>query len=471
MTQRFESAAKVVSDRRLLVRGVALLLGTILLAAAAIAKSEGVFSGRVEVIALLNNVGDGLPQGSDVKFRGALVGRVDGVEPALDGGTNTIALTLDPHFAHAIPSTVTARVVPGNVFAVSSIQLVDNGPGPAVRAGSQIHQDESLATVQFQTALTKLRNVVKAAARPGSDDTVGVLAAVAEATSGRGDELTKAGGGAKRIVDELNAVMAPDGTDPTLGVLSEALQGLQSSAPDLLEAVHHAVVPMRTVAEKRQQLANFLSAGHTTFGTMGTAFENNTDRLIVITTQLSPVLGVIADGGAEFPAIVTRMNELSKRFFSEVWNPERNHGTGKFMLVFTPNRMYTRQDCPRYGELEGPSCTTAPLSQYPPALAPMNDPHDYPLPREAPGGNVGSVGSPEERQQLAELLGPEPNPVSELLLGPVARGNTVTVVPDPAAMPPSSGPPLPAGTSPQVAALLPAETSPPVSVAPGGGNP
>ncbi|HEY9267395.1 MAG TPA: MlaD family protein, partial [Mycobacterium sp.] len=198
MVQKFESAAKEVSNKRLLLRGVALLVGTVLLAAVAIAKSEGAFAGHMQVVALLDDVGDGLPRGSDVKFRGALVGRVDGVDPALDGGTYTIALTLDPHFAQAIPATVTARVVPGNVFAVSSIQLVDNGPGPALRTGSEIVQDQSLATVQFQTALTKLRDVLKAAGRGGSDDTVGVLAAVAEATNGRGDELTHAGGGAKR---------------------------------------------------------------------------------------------------------------------------------------------------------------------------------------------------------------------------------------------------------------------------------
>ena len=39
--------------------------------------------------------------------------------------------------------------------------------------------------------------------------------------------------------------------------------------PELLDAVHQAVVPMRTVAEKRRELANFLSAGHTTFGDDG----------------------------------------------------------------------------------------------------------------------------------------------------------------------------------------------------------
>ena len=193
---------------------------------------------------------------------------------------------------------------------------------------------------------------------------------------------------------------------------------------------------MRTVAEKRQELASFLSAGITTFGTMAEAFENNIDRIIVITTQLSPVVGVLADGGGEFAPMVTRINDVTNRFFAHVWHSDRQKAVGKFMLVFTPNKMYTRQDCPRYGSLEGPSCKSAPLTADPPVLPRNFDPS------QMPGGNVGPVGSPEERAQMAELLGPDTNAASELLLGPVARGNTVTVIPDPAAPPP--GPPLPA---------------------------
>jgi ABC-type transporter Mla subunit MlaD len=315
--------------------------------------------------------------------------------------------------------------------------LVDNGSGPALKSGSQIRQDDSLATIQFQTALTKLRQVLAAAGRPGSTDSVGVLAAVAEATSGRGDEIERAGGGANRIVDELNGVIADDGTEATLAMVSQALQGLQGSAPDLLDAVHHAVVPMRTLAAKRQALAHFLSAGSATFGEMGTAFENNTDRMIVITTQLSPVMGVMADGAGAFAPIVTRINDVTNRFFANVWHADKNMAVGKFMLVITPNRMYTRQDCPRYGALEGPSCQTAPITADPPALAAVLDPRNY----RPPGGNVGPVGSPEERAQMSELLGPEPNAASELLLGPVARGNTLQIVPEPGP-PAAPGPPL-----------------------------
>ncbi|BBY78429.1 putative Mce family protein [Mycolicibacterium parafortuitum] len=443
--QPFESATRAVSDGRLLLRGIAVLAVAVLAAGLAIAKSEGAFSRHVEVVALLSNVGDGLPKGSDVKFRGALVGTVAEVSPATGAEPHTIELTIEPAFAQRIPGTVTARVVPSNVFAVSSIQLVDNGPAPALRPGARIAQDESLATVQFQTALTKLRDILGAAGKPGSADSIGILATVAEATEGRGEELSAAGGGAKRIVDELNRYMAGGDTDPddepALRILSDALDGLQTSAPDLLDAVHHAVVPMRTLAETRSQLAEFLSAGLSTTSQMGTAFENNTERLIVITTQMSPVLGVIADGGKDFASIVTRLNTVTNRFFDHVWDEQKNIGTGKFMLVFTPNRMYTRADCPRYGDLEGPSCHTAPISADPPALPQSLHPRNFPLAPQMAGGNVGSVGSPQERAQLAEILGPGTNAASELLLGPVARGNTVQVVPDP-----GSGPLLPAET-------------------------
>lgn len=437
--QQIESAHKPLAGWRLLLRGVAVLAGVVLLAGIAIAKSQGAFADHVRVTALLSDVGDGLPKGSDVKFRGALVGAVTKVTPALGGRPNAAELSIDPHFASGIPATVTARVVPSNVFAVSSIQLVDNGPAAGLRTGAQITQDQSLATIQFQTVLTKMRDVLGAVGRPGSRDSIGVLQAVAEATSGRGDTLEAAGGGAKRIVGQLNEVMEAPGTESTVEELTDALTGLQAAAPDLLDAVHQMVVPMRTLAEKRLALADFLAAGNATTGSMAEAFESHTDRLIVITTQLSPVLGVLADAGDQFAPMVTRMNNVVNRFFEHVWRSERNTAVGKFMLVITPNRMYTRQDCPRYGDLEGPSCHTAPLTADPPAFPQAIDPRNYPLAPELAAGGQGLVGGPEERAKLTEILGPDTNPASELLLGPVVRGTTVQMVPEPA---------LPAGPVP-----------------------
>ncbi len=289
-----------------------------------------------------------------------------------------------------------------------------------------------------------MREVLGAVGRPGSRDSIGVLQAVAEATSGRGDALEAASGGAKRIVGQLNEVMEAPGTESTVEELTDALTGLQAAAPDLLGAVHQMVVPMRTLAEKRLALADFLSAGNATMGSMAEAFENHTDRMIVITTQLSPVLGVLADAGDQFAPMVTRMNNVVNRFFEHVWRSERNTAVGKFMLVITPNRMYTRQDCPRYGDLEGPSCHTAPLTADPPAFPQAIDPRNYPLAPELAAGGQGLVGGPEERAKLTEILGPDTNPASELLLGPVVRGTTVQMVPEPA---PPAGPAPSASTS------------------------
>ena len=67
---------------------------------------------------------------------------------------------------------MTARVVPSNVFAVSSVQLVDQGPGAAIRAGAHIPEDAELPTVLFQTTISKLRDMLAATGRGREDKTV-----------------------------------------------------------------------------------------------------------------------------------------------------------------------------------------------------------------------------------------------------------------------------------------------------------
>ncbi|WP_330255021.1 MCE family protein [Nocardia sp. NBC_00565] len=425
----FETDGRGPTPAQLLLRGIgAVLVATVLVTVLA-AKMNGDFEKTFEVAAVLADVGDGLPAKSDVKFRGVLVGTVKDVTPSIDGGPNHVNIVLKQEYADGIPRTVTARVVPSNVFAVSSIQLVDNGAGPPLRAHAEIPQDQSLSTVQLQTALTKLRQIIAATTRLGSDHTLGMLAAVAAATDRRGADLVQAGAQLDRITRELSAVIVPNGDPSTLGALTDAVRGLQSSAPDLLDALHHAVVPMRTIAEMDAALTSLLSAGASTLSTVGTALDNNTDKLINITTQLSPVLGVFADGGTQFTPIVSRIKVISDKWFTEFWPPGANTGTGKFLLEFTPHRMYTRADCPRYGALAGPSCETAPATVAPPVIPTVMDPRTFsgvPM-----GGNVGPVGSPQEKELLDRILGGDLNAAAELLLGPLARGSTVSVAPDP----------------------------------------
>jgi virulence factor Mce-like protein len=519
MPNSFDHDGRGPSNTRLFVAGVAFALVVLLIAALMIAKYKGRLDPIVRVRAELINVGDGLPAKSDVKFRGVLVGFVSGVVPAEGERPNIVHIDLKPAYAAGIPDTVTARVVPSNVFAVSSVQFVDDGKDTApLRAGATIHEDQSLPTVLFQTTLNKLRQLLLAFGREPSADGIGWLTAFGEATQGRGDRLKGAGRDLNEIVTQLNTIVG-DGTGgpSTLSAFTDAANGLRDASPELFETLASAVKPMRTLAEKRSALTNLLSGGLGTVGTFGDAFDHHTDRLIAITTQLTPVVGVLADHADAIRRMVGRTMKMVDGFRYVGWNDAAQLPRVKAVISLTPTRTYVRADCPRYGEVKGPSCGTAPevpvapalssalgsrglplppgVSENSPNLAPPRDsirgrgevagpplapeqpapappiaeqppplgpepapPGDVlrpPLPAEiappdqpdAPsnpvpppavqpqsavvGGNVGPVGSRQEKDQLSLIVGGDANAATEFLLGPLARGATVHLAPDP----------------------------------------
>ncbi|MEB3068699.1 MlaD family protein [[Mycobacterium] vasticus] len=470
MPNRFESNDHGPSNRRLFFTGLALLAIVAVSATLMIAQSQGALQHSVHVSAEITNVGDGLPVKSDVKFRGVLVGFVSGVIPAAVGHPNIVRIDLYPEHAPGIPDTVTARVVPSNVFAVSSVQLVDNGNhASSLRSGAVISEDQTLPTVLFQTTLNKFRQVLSAVGRQAGVDSVGWLTALGDATSGRGKRLEDAGRDLNQIVNELNTIVADDPTSAsTMSALVDATSALSQTAPDLLDALDGAVQPMRTLAEERSQLMNLLSVGLGTTGVLADAFGNNTDRMIEISTKLTPVLGVLGDNAETIHDIATRLTTLIARVIDVGWNAETNQLQAKAVISLTPTRTYVRSDCPRYGEMAGPSCFTAPEVPTAPALTPALESRGFPLPPgitenrpnfapprgsvlppeadppaqpppapdPAPadaaqpqsaviGGNVGSVGSRMENQQLEVIMGDRVSTATQILFAPLVRGATV----------------------------------------------
>lgn len=518
MPNSFELDGRGPSDRQLLGCGIAVLVVAALVTGTLLFKSTGRLDAHVRVVANLVNVGDGLPQKSDVKYHGVLVGMVNSVIPAANGNPNFVHIDLMPEFANSIPSVVTARVVPSNVFAVSSVQLVDRGAGPAIRAGAHIAEDDQLPTVLFQTTISKLRDVLAATGRTGDDKSVGILAAVGAATDNRRVKLLTGGAQLNRLVDQLNSVVATDTGPSTVSALVDAARGLQSTAPELLDALHQAVQPMQTFVEQRAQLTTLVNGGVQTVGTAHTALANHADQLVRTTANLTPVVGELAQSSNNWLPAFTKLNGLAGKFFDDVWLPDVDSMNLRTNLSFTPSSTYTRADCPRYGALLGPSCYTAPevvvRPDLPETLLPQNyqppkdlapppgtivgtdgnliavgpplvnpnpnladpnpplpswlvpappvpgtaDPGNGPAPRDqsatpllpaeagaaAPaafGGNVGPVGSQEERVQLGIITGLPATSATQLLLGPVARGTTVSLAAQPSAETPEAGRP------------------------------
>lgn len=500
MGNSFEPDGRGASERQLLGCGIALLLVAGVVTATLLVKSTGRLDPYVRVVAAMTNVGDGLPQRSDVKYHGVLVGMVNDVTPAAHGKPNYVQIDLNPTYAESIPASVTARVVPSNVFAVSSVQLVDRGPGPAIRAGAKIKEDTELPTVLFQTTISKLRDILAATGRGREDNTVGILAAVNAATQNRRTELLTSGAQLNRLVDELDAIVATEPGPTTVSALIDATRGLQQTAPELVEALHGAVQPMQTLVQQRAQLTALIDGGVHTMGTTQTALNNHTDRLVKITGNLTPVVAQLADMSQHWVPAFVKLNQLVDKFFNEVWIADRDIGNMRVNLSFTPTYTYTRADCPQYAGLKGPSCYTAPLVPTRPELPDVLIPQNYQPPKDlapppgtvlgpngnlvavgppyinpnpsladpnpplppgmlpsppvpgtanpaliptppppvplspiapvAPaswGGNVGPVGSVQERHQLGIITGQPASTATQLLLGPIARGTTVAV--------------------------------------------
>ncbi len=458
------------SNRRLMITGACFIVIAAIIAATAVAKSKGVLDNLVRIDIELVNIGDGLPDRSDVKYRGVLVGMVTQVTPSTGGGPNIVHVDLQPGYASAIPDTVTARVIPTNLFAVSTVQLIDNGPGSGpLRSGAMVLEDKTRPTLVFQDALAKLRAVLASVAHEPGDNRVGVFAALGQATHGRGQQLTDAGHDLNEIMAQLNTVISPDDAGPsTLSALSAAAQELRTASPDLFNALDSAVRPMQTFAEKRQQLTDFLSGGLRTTATLGDAFDHQTDRLIVIGTELSPALGVIADQANQFPGISTRLQRLANKVYDEAYDPGTHQLTIKAVIALTPTRSYVRADCPRYGSLEGPSCQTAPEVPTAPALMPALASQGFP---PTPGVTENRPNlAPPRHSMPDDPQGPPAPPPPPWVLPPLPPGSAQLPGGFPpdfpggnccAAPPPAVGPapgppapepsPAPAGAQPQSA--------------------
>ncbi|WP_082135549.1 MlaD family protein [Mycobacterium sp. EPa45] len=449
MANSFDTDGRGPTERQLLFCGLAVVLVAALVTTLLLLKSNGKLTNYVRVVADLLNVGDGLPQKSDVKYHGILVGAVDSVIPAANGHPNYVHIDLKPEYAGSIPASVTARVVPSNVFAVSSVQLVADGAGPAIRAGEHIPEDTALPTVLFQTTISKLRDVLAATGRGREDRSVGILAAVNAATENRRGKLLTGGAQLNRLLDQLNSIVRTDDGPSTVSALIDATHGLSATAPDLVDALHQAVRPMQVLAEKRSALTTLVTGGTHTLGTTRTAVDNHIDQLTGISHDLTPVLGSLAMNAGKFVPAFTKMNELSRRFFDEVWIPELDTGNMRVNLSLTPSYDYTRADCPRYAQLLGPSCYTAPKIVVRPDLPEMLLPQNYQPPKDlaptpgtvvGPDGNLVAVGPPliNPNPNLAD-----PNPPTPWWAPPFPRVPG-TADPDDAPPPPAAAAPLPA---------------------------
>ncbi|MBF6426192.1 MCE family protein [Nocardia cyriacigeorgica] len=452
--------------RQLTLSGLAVLATVIVLLGLLALRYTGYFEAKVPVTVTLTSTGDGLPARADVKFRGMVVGAVSAVDVVAAGQRQEVAVDLKPVVAETIPDNVTARVIPNNLFGVTAIELVDNGPSEGVlRAGSTIEEDTSAGTVQLQTTLTVLRDVLDNI----QPEKLGRVLATFSAALDPGARVP--GSTIERLDNWITQVRAIDGVGELLGDLGRATTALSQSAPELVGVLSESVTTARTLTERRDKLIALLANASGAVDSVNSLFARNPNAAKELVPGLDELFGSLARDPEAIPYTAANLNATLGKMQSVFRFGPRKQMVWKMDVSFTPFQQYTAEDCPRYGEMTGPRCggptvpTVAPPQEYPPQMLPRRLDSAGPAPAAFPVPGVPSApGQP----------GAPAVPGLPFIPGlPAIPGITAPLPGAPGAAP-AAGVPGPAGSTPgqagSVPGGVPAGAAAPAAGMPGSGD-
>jgi phospholipid/cholesterol/gamma-HCH transport system substrate-binding protein len=318
-----------------------------------VAYGFGAFSTSTVVTATLPQAGPALGPGSEVEYRGVLVGSLGSVHRTLHDAVLT--LRIDPSQLSKIPAGVTVRLVPRSVFGDLYVDLVPPSfvSGP-LQLPARLVADTSTPTVELDQALDAGYRLLTAVQPAKLDAT---LTAIGTALNGRGAELGS-------LVDQLEnytkkvaphtAQLVHDIT--TLGTVGDELS---RDAPSLLKTLDNAIATSRTLEGSQSEIAKLLAQGPAVAANTQRLLAVNQHKLHALVHLLHPVVRVLEVHQSNLVRAVKQL-----RLF--LLGAARALGHGPWLQVnLTPDvnpldsQGYTAAECPRYGSEAGPNCPGA----------------------------------------------------------------------------------------------------------------
>ena len=331
-------------------RGLVTLIAGALLLTVVWLRSAGTFGGPDHVAAQLGDAGGSLGSGADVKIRGVIIGKVDGVSRGPDGGVR-VKIAVRGNRLDQVPDNVVARILPATVFGTSYVDLVTPGTPSheALRAGAVIPADKTQGTLELQQALDDIDSLVKAL---GPADLASAIGSVAQALDGRGSQLGTTIDRADDYLSRLNPKMPLVRSD--ISKLAANLELVADVAPDLLAATDDALVTARTVVSEQAAIGTVL-VGATALSSQANAFLRAQSAGLIRFIQNSAVLlDVLHDNRkAGITGAIDTNSMLAAKIATVVQHGFIDSVT-TFLLDVPP--YYTAADCPRIGAARGDNC-------------------------------------------------------------------------------------------------------------------
>ncbi|UVE93964.1 MlaD family protein [Dietzia sp. B32] len=420
--------ARPAPERTLILRGVVATVVAVTIGVLLVGRGAGVFDAGATVTSALPAAAGRIPENAPVHHLGVKVGDVRGSAGAVgddDEPGTRVEMLIDSEYADHIPGDVVVRVVPRTLFGDVRLDLVPaGGTGPAgpvadrartLTDGDELPADRSDEAVQLYDVFTRASDLL-VSIEPQRMQVA--LTALSRALDGRGETLGRVIDDADLATAQLNPALG-DALDASPGVAALA-EDLASASPAILATMEEATRLSGIVLDRPGSLGRLLDAGLGA-GASGAVLA---DRTVPGAIRLVHDTGVVFDRTARNPHGVIRtlyamrpMGEAGAAAFS----------TGRFDITAVPSfadpMPYGPQDCPRYPDLAGSTCTGEPAPDTGPGLT-VNAASERDVIRELQAAAAGEPGSPVPPPGVHDA---GPDAAAWTMLGPLVRGNEVAI--------------------------------------------
>ncbi len=413
-----------------------LFLGVLFLALlfSGVYTSYGVFTKKFteydEVALKTSNIGLQLPLRADVKIRGVQVGEVIKIDGNADGATLTLGLY--PDMRDTIPANVSGSIVPKTLFGEKYVSLIiPEAPAEDAIAVNAVIKRTEIST-EVEQVLNDLYPLLRAVQPAEINKT---LNAIATALEGRGNQigenLETVDSYLKRLNPEIPALVED------LRLTGKVADIYVDVLPEIATILRNTITTTQTLEGREEKLTALYQDVSAFSATAERFLDENGDNLIRLAELSKPQLELFAKYSPEYPCLTGGLVQ-GGALQAEAFRGFTLH----IVLETLPNqpRGYGPQDQPTFGDTSGPHCGGLPspgvVTSQPNFADGVDEPTGKGISRAAPGWSAGAgyPGSREESALVKGLLAPaigssvaDVPDLGVLLVGPMARGATVTL--------------------------------------------